>query len=204
MPLYLVRWPDLTAAFVNAADEDELIDILDEVANPDGATWAEYDGPLHVEFEVPAKWDVVRDPTKPEGAPLEAEQLVVEDVSEIELGELRATAQAGGDTSSAMIEEIYRLAFPHLHAVLYERSEEEPDPERVREATRQELMRQIQASWRIRGTARRDDPISRNAAAMDASPRWVEAQLRRHAAAAQPPKPPAPKKPSSRKRRRRK
>lgn len=45
MPLYLVRWPGLVAAFINAADEDDLQDVLDEAANPEGCTWSEYDGP---------------------------------------------------------------------------------------------------------------------------------------------------------------
>jgi hypothetical protein len=126
---------------------------------------------------------------------------VVDDVSQIERGEILARAQAGGDTNSEMIEEIYRQAFPHLHAVLYETptSEEGPDPERTREATRQELMRQVQSSWRFRGTERRDDPISRIAAEMDASPRWVETQVRRGVPAA-PPKSRRPKKRGPRKR----
>jgi hypothetical protein len=40
-----VRWQDLSAALVSAADEDDLVDTLDELANPDGATWTEYKGP---------------------------------------------------------------------------------------------------------------------------------------------------------------
>ena len=46
MPVYLVRWPDLSAALVKAGSEDELIGILDEVGNPDGCTWSIYRGPL--------------------------------------------------------------------------------------------------------------------------------------------------------------
>lgn len=202
MPLYLVRWADLTASFVNAADEEELIDILDEIANPDAATWSEYDGPLHIEFAVPAKWHVAEDPAKGDATPLKPEQLVVDDVSEVESGTLVAEAQAGGGTSTAMIEEIYRVAFPHLHAVLYEEPlpEDGPDPDRITAATRQELMRQVQFSWRAQGLERQDDHISRIAAEMDASPRWVEATLRRNAAAATPPPPPKkPKKRRSRK-----
>jgi hypothetical protein len=38
MPIYLVRWPDLSAALVKASLEDELVEILDELANPEGST----------------------------------------------------------------------------------------------------------------------------------------------------------------------
>lgn len=37
VPLYLVRWPDLSGAFVNARNEDDLLDILDEISNPEAA-----------------------------------------------------------------------------------------------------------------------------------------------------------------------
>ena len=36
MPIYLVRWPDLSASLVRARHEDDLIDTLDQVANPEG------------------------------------------------------------------------------------------------------------------------------------------------------------------------
>jgi len=35
MPIYLVRWPDLSASFVQAEGEAHLLDILDQVGNPD-------------------------------------------------------------------------------------------------------------------------------------------------------------------------
>ena len=38
MPIYLVRWPDLSAALVKAGSEEELLDTLDQVANPKGCT----------------------------------------------------------------------------------------------------------------------------------------------------------------------
>jgi hypothetical protein len=58
MPLYVMRCPDLTAALVRAANEDELFEILDQVADPEGCTWAEYEGPLFLEFELAAHVDV--------------------------------------------------------------------------------------------------------------------------------------------------
>jgi hypothetical protein len=49
MPIYLVRWPDLSASLVRAQHEDDLIDTLDQVANPDGCEWAVYKGPLFID-----------------------------------------------------------------------------------------------------------------------------------------------------------
>src|SRR2546428_5341402 len=58
MPLYLVRWANLSAALVNARDEDQLVDILDEVGDPSGAKWQVYRGPLHIELELPLDVEV--------------------------------------------------------------------------------------------------------------------------------------------------
>jgi hypothetical protein len=178
VPIYLVRWQDLSAALVRAADEDELVDILDELANPDGATWTEYDGPLWVEFEVPATWHTEPAPDDAP-SPLRPEQIVVDDVHEVEPGELRA-AVAPADTGSDMVESIFRWAFPKLHEALYGPDRvigREDAEDRLREVVRAELLRQVQASWRIRGTQRADDPLSRVAAEMDTSRRWVEKRI---------------------------
>jgi hypothetical protein len=53
MTLYLVKWGDGTAALVHAEDEEHLFDILDELADPNAATWEEYEGPLWLEFDRP-------------------------------------------------------------------------------------------------------------------------------------------------------
>ena len=53
MPLYLVRWPTLAASLVRAPDEGELLDILDEAADPGGCTYEVYRGPVWIDFEVP-------------------------------------------------------------------------------------------------------------------------------------------------------
>ena len=62
MPIYLVRWPDLSAALVKASSEDELVEILEEVANPDGCTWSVYLGPLFLEFGVVATPHILASP----------------------------------------------------------------------------------------------------------------------------------------------
>ena len=40
MPLYLVRWPDLSASLVSAENDEHLLDILDQVDNPEGCEWS--------------------------------------------------------------------------------------------------------------------------------------------------------------------
>jgi hypothetical protein len=58
MPIYLVRWPDLSASLVRASHEDELIDTLDQVANPDGCEWSVYEGRLFIGVRLPAQWHI--------------------------------------------------------------------------------------------------------------------------------------------------
>jgi hypothetical protein len=58
MPIYLVRWPDLSASLVRAPSEEHLLDILDQTANPEGCEWEEYDGPLAIDFRLPAEWHI--------------------------------------------------------------------------------------------------------------------------------------------------
>ncbi len=50
MQLYLVKWVDGTSALISAADEAELIELLDELADPGAASWQVYDGPVWLEF----------------------------------------------------------------------------------------------------------------------------------------------------------
>jgi len=58
--MYLVRWPDLSAALVSAANEDDLMDILDEVADPTGSMWTRYRGPVFLEFHLNAELNIER------------------------------------------------------------------------------------------------------------------------------------------------
>jgi hypothetical protein len=48
--LYLVKWNDGTFAIVAAEDDDALVDTLDQLGDPGGASWQVYDGPLWLEF----------------------------------------------------------------------------------------------------------------------------------------------------------
>ena len=56
MPIYIVRWPELCASLIKAKNEEDLIDKLDEVGDPGGCTWSEYQGPIWIEFDIPVKF----------------------------------------------------------------------------------------------------------------------------------------------------
>ena len=43
---------------VKAGSEEALVEILDEVGNPDGCTWSVYRGPLFLEFSLPLRFEV--------------------------------------------------------------------------------------------------------------------------------------------------
>lgn len=113
MPLYLVRWPDLSAALVTAEDDDHLRDILDEVADPSSCTWTIYTGPLFVEFSLPAKYEVKR-PKSREDKPVRPEDIVVGDVSELYGYGLKVSAP-DCDTADEMFDAIEADAFPNVH-----------------------------------------------------------------------------------------
>ena len=46
MPLYVVRWPNLSCALVRADSPDAVLDILDEYADPSTVRIVPYDGPV--------------------------------------------------------------------------------------------------------------------------------------------------------------
>jgi hypothetical protein len=175
MPIYLVRWPDLSASLVRAGSEEELLDILDQVANPEGCEWSVYDGPLFIDFRLPVEWHV--HDARP-GEPVTPEQVVLDDVdrmTKIAAVEAMDVALAGGDDGFAMGEEVIRLAFPELHAATeriwqngeaIERDGALPEAE-LRRALHAELARFIRASWRRAQLRKKDDPISALARAMD-------------------------------------
>jgi hypothetical protein len=50
MTLYLGKWEDNTAALVTAEDEEHLFDVLDQLEDPNAASWVEYDAPLWLKF----------------------------------------------------------------------------------------------------------------------------------------------------------
>src|ERR1043165_2144428 len=102
MPIYLVRWPDLSAALVTAGSEEKLVEILDEVANPEGCTGSVYRGPLFLEFSLPVRFDVkTRDGRV---GPIPPGDIVVEDVSGLQEGAFLNVEIGGADTGGDLAE----------------------------------------------------------------------------------------------------
>lgn len=175
MPIYLVRWPDLTASLVRAENEEHLLDILDQEANPEGCEWSVYKGPLAINFRLPAEWST-RD-ERP-GAAIAPEQVVVGDVGPIanrSVVESMEVSLAGGDDGADTAIEILKKAFPAVHAAierLLETEEGGDNPgalaeSELRHALHAELARMLKASWRRAQVERRTDPISKLARDMD-------------------------------------
>jgi hypothetical protein len=175
MPIYLVRWPDLTASLVRAGDEDELLNILDQEANPEGCEWSVYNGPLAINFRLPAEWSIQGE--RP-GTAVVPEQLIVGDVSAmanrpvVEAMEISyAPGDEGADTGIAIL----KKAFPVVHGAIesFLKTHEEADdpgvlPEAsLRRALHSELARMLKASWRRAQVKRRTDPVAKLAQAMD-------------------------------------
>lgn len=172
MPLYLVRWPGLVAALVSAADEEELLDTLDESANPEGCTWSVYRGPVNIEFTLNVDISI-DEKDAPRERPLQPEQVRIGDVSRICQRDLVSAAiTADADTSYEMVKTIMRKAFPELQRVVDTEHEQLPENE-VRAALRAELDLLVKATWQHEQTKRRPDQDSRIAAMMGTAPRLV-------------------------------
>lgn len=153
--LYLVRWPDLTAALVRAVDERDLAERLDELGDPGGCMWTEYDGPLWVELELPAK---VR--LKPhDGLPRAADVEVTVEAETVEMLSLRARIPET-DTADEFQLAVLRGAFPHVAEVVEEADaledvEDGAEIARLEAAMRADLVPMLQHGWRRAQQSRR-------------------------------------------------
>jgi len=196
VPLYLVRWPGLVAALITAADEDDLVDILDETANPEGCTWSVYRGPVCIEFTLNAAVNI-DEKDEPRQRPLERDQIRIGDVSRIcNRDTMTATIPGDSDTAYKMVESITRTAFPAVHAVVDTPRETLPEAQ-VRAALQAELDVLVKSSWQHEQTKRRADPDSRIAATMGTSPRLIAHWNKQRAAAEERARDaPPPKKPT--------
>lgn len=175
MPLYVVRWPNLSAALVRAEDENELLDILDEISNPDGCIWAEYDGPLFLDFELAAKLKVDADNSDP-ARPIAPEQLRIEGIDALASRVQEPVAiTACAETGEAMIEAICRFAFPATAAVYWDDADE-IERSALERALQEDAMRMVEATWRRSHLYRSSDPDARLAIIMNTSPEWIRLQ----------------------------
>ena len=176
MTIYLVRWPSLTASLVRAESDEDLLDILDQAANPDWCEWSVYDGPLAVDFRLPAEWRIRNE--RP-GQPIAPDQIVVGDLGPLAQRYVVAAMEVGPGVEEEgvhMADRVLEKAFPKVHTAVEwlftdEGLEQEPQgvlPEpRLRQALHAELARTLNASWRKAHLHRKTDPISRVAAQLD-------------------------------------
>ncbi len=143
MPLYLVRWPGPRASLIKAADEDELMMLIDEVDSPGQCTWSVYRGELWIDFALPITAEIEeRHP-----GPLRLDEIEVRDVSSFLEGQLRASVSEM-ETGSMMEAAILQGAFPKTAAVFAEVGEEAsaPNPDRLREAIAADLVEHDQTT----------------------------------------------------------
>ncbi len=176
MPLYLVRWPNLSCALVRAHNRAEVLDILDEVANPDGVEVKRYDGPVFVDFTLATDRPLpLREGSgEDDRQPLSEQDIEVGDVQELAEGALPEVLIPETDTGYAMYRALLAGAFPHLHRVLVaEREEETADVEQVRAAAATEALALVRASWRRALVMRSSDPVSIVAQRLGTSPEHI-------------------------------
>ena len=139
MLIYLVRCPDLSASFVRADSEEHLLDILDQVGNPDDCQWSVYEGPLFIDFRLPLEWTVQDDGRESQVTP---QQVVLGDTSRIADGGVVEAMQlrlAEGDDGYETGAEVLRLAFPKLHAAVEGAYEDGGSPDREETLSEAEL-----------------------------------------------------------------
>jgi len=168
MTLYLVRWPDLSCTLVTARDEDHLGYVLDEVGNPEGCRWTEYDGPVFIDFHLPVR--ITIDWPEQAGRPLSPEAVQLEDLDRLAQREGLQAEVGAGDTAGEMLETIMNFAFPATAEVYYETPEEVFEESQWRDVLRADLMLLAESSWRRAHTERtaRDDSLAQLAVQMDA------------------------------------
>ena len=173
MPIYIVRWPDLSASLVQAEGEEHLLDILDQVGNADDCEWSIYDGPLFIDFRLPVQWSI-EEPAAIQGNP---RRVVIGDIGELAGGNIIENMQlslAEGDDGHETGAAVLRLAFPKLHAAMEDDAGDEPTGRDqsvaeagLRRALHAELDRGLNASQTHAQLEENTDAISRLAGAMD-------------------------------------
>jgi hypothetical protein len=160
--LYLVRWQNLSAAFVMAYDENDLLDILDEESDTTGCAWWKYDGPLFLDFDLPIEWKHVNEAKTLETLNPAPEDWVPENIAITKMSDDPNQVRnfslrlAGSDTAFAAEEKIFALAFPQLHKVFFKGFYNNgPSLGIVAEAARNEIARTMRQHRQIVQEAKR-------------------------------------------------
>lgn len=116
MPLYIVRWPDLSVSLVKAPDRGMLLLMLDEFMDPSELKIKQYSGPLFLDLELDVKWKPIQSVTPSRDNPI-IDSTIFEDLDPI-LKEvpLRVSFQrAETDMMREMRDEVIKWAFPNVH-----------------------------------------------------------------------------------------
>lgn len=178
MPTYIVRWPNLSASLVRASNEDELLSILDEVANPSGCTWTIYRGPLFLDFELNVKVRIEGADTRTSERPINPEDIHIEgaaDIADFKTEEMRVSSI--GETGVEMEQAIAEFAFPATANALWG-DHDGRDPDELEDALRDDAMRLVENTWRTSHLHRSKDPDAALALQMDAPVEWIKNRRR--------------------------
>lgn len=177
MPLYVVRWPNLTAAIVRASDEEDLLDKLDEQGNAESCRIQRYNGPLFIDFTLPAELETTQ-PEGHQGLP-SSEHIRIKSVQRVLDADSCGLAVSAGDceTGHAMCEAVTQFAFPNTYRVISKGENHQP-LETLAAAVRQDAMELVRAAWRWEHTKRATDPASRLAVACDLPTKLAKKYMR--------------------------
>ena len=130
MPIYLVRWPDVSVSLVSADDNDDLFSKIKENNDPPYIRYKVYDGPLFIDLELDVVFNIQpSDMQYRRISPHEVDTIVdLEGISQQPLLSLGANM---GDVSDDTFDEIVKWAFPYLHQCYedeWDRLVDEPMP----------------------------------------------------------------------------
>ena len=112
MPLYFVRWGDLSISIVQARDRGELDLILNEVGDPAGCKIKQYIGPLHIGLKLDVDYEL--EPATAGSKP----QVKPKDVSSCRHTWRFRWRENHGDTGSNTYRQLVQFAFPHYSSYL--------------------------------------------------------------------------------------
>lgn len=176
MPLYLVRWPNLSCSLVRAADKSEVHEILDELDSPAGCEISQYNGPVFVDFELPIDRATPLDHEAMNSSkPLSDADIKLGDVADIANKELPRARIPDVGTGFEMYRAMCAKAFPHLYNVLFAVDDDKtPKRKAVEKAVRAEAMRLVRETWRHAQLKKSKDPIDQIAVMMGTSREAVE------------------------------
>jgi hypothetical protein len=199
MPLYLVRWPNFSAALVTARDEADLIDQLDMLEDPSGCRWQVYQGPLHIEIDLPINFDRKHDSALASGA-LEDRYLITTVPQALGQGDVTLSVPST-DTSDAMLDAIWQFAFPNMAKAIAD-NDYRLTADQVAQFAVRDLDVLARSDWQRAQLERSADPHAKIARNMNTSIRQVKNILASRTQGA--PAPVEPLKPKGRRKKRRK